>query len=66
MISIGACLTKTNNVAVLRHLKLIALVVRRKNKEDWPAIGQDNDANSLAGYVAVLEASRDALENIII
>lgn len=66
MISIGACLTKTNNVAVLRHLKLIALVVRRKKKEDWLAIGQDNDANSLAGYVAVLEASRDALENIII
>ena len=55
-----------NNVAVLRHLKLIALVVRRKKKEDWPAIGQDNDANSLAGYVAVLEASGDALENIII
>lgn len=65
MMSTGACLT-TTNVAVLRHLKLIALVVRRKKKEDWPAIGQDNNANSLAGYVAVLEASRGASENIII
>lgn len=66
MVSTGACLTTTNNVAVLRHLKLIALVVRRKKKEDWPAIGQDNNANSLAGYVAVLEASRGVSENIII
>lgn len=66
MISIGACLTTTNNVAVPKHLKLIALAVRRKKKEDWPIIGQDNDANSFASNVAVLEASGDASENIII